>query len=352
MGIESDKLVYDYLSRVGDLAQQHQLPSGDRMRLVASLREEIDRRRSGVGGNSPAAVRRILGRIGTPDEVVASAATGSPSRGTRGTPAAGSTSSGASASAAGPAPPHEPGSGPVTDGLAPPWAALPEQRARRRVPRPRKSSAPPPAAPPAAASPPHLAGMDELGPSGSEPDWWRIEPGPFGPGDAVSGFVGGVEEPELLRPPPSRGEEGTAEETAGKAAAAEGAEEAADADAAPARRRLLSGLRLSSPLLLLAAALLAVGAVSGSWLALGLGWLFAYGSRTLTRTQAKWAVLGLPGAVAAGAVVWLWGRLDGRWGEPIPEDGMREALTDAWPWVVRGAAVASALFLVWRARRR
>ncbi|WP_267242622.1 hypothetical protein [Streptomyces sp. PR69] len=361
MGIESDKLVYDYLSRVGDLAQRHQLPSGDRMRLVASLREEIDRRRSGAGGDSPSAVQRILGRIGTPDEVVASAAGGLSAGGSAaggsvaGSSATGGLSAGGPA-AAGPAPSQERERGPVAppgpaaDGFAPPRGALPGQRTRRRIPRPRRSPASPPPARPAAASPPHLAGMDELGPAGSEPDWWRIEPGPFGgPGDAVSGFVGGVEVPELLKPPPPKDlEKETAEETP------EEAGEAEEDRAAPAsrRRRLLSGFRLSSPLLLLAAALLVVGAVSGSWLALGLGWLFAYGSRTLTRTQAKWAVLGLPGAVAAAAVVWLWGRADGRWGEPIPEDGMREVLAGAWPWVVRGAAIASALFLVWRARRR
>ncbi|MFE0332902.1 hypothetical protein ACFW1I_01585, partial [Streptomyces sp. NPDC058955] len=30
MGIESDRMVFDYLSEVGDLAQQRQLPPGDR----------------------------------------------------------------------------------------------------------------------------------------------------------------------------------------------------------------------------------------------------------------------------------------------------------------------------------
>lgn len=49
VGIESDQLVYDYLSRVGDLAQQQQLSSGARMRLVAALRTEIDRQRGSQG---------------------------------------------------------------------------------------------------------------------------------------------------------------------------------------------------------------------------------------------------------------------------------------------------------------
>ena len=59
MGIESDQVVYEYLSRVGDVAQQRQLPSSTRMRLVNELRGEIDRRRAKAPVDSPAAVRRI-----------------------------------------------------------------------------------------------------------------------------------------------------------------------------------------------------------------------------------------------------------------------------------------------------
>jgi hypothetical protein len=73
VGIESDQVVYEYLSRVGDVAQQRQLPSAARMRLVAELRDEIDRRRAKAVVDSPAAVRRIISRIGTPTEVVTAA---------------------------------------------------------------------------------------------------------------------------------------------------------------------------------------------------------------------------------------------------------------------------------------
>ncbi|MGW6455799.1 hypothetical protein ACWF94_07695, partial [Streptomyces sp. NPDC055078] len=104
--------------------------------------------------------------------------------------------------------------------------------------------------------------------------------------------------------------------------------------------------------LLAAAALLVGGALFGSWIALGLGWLIAYGSRRLTVFETKLAVFGLPGAAVAGGLVWLWGRGTGRWGEPIAEGGMRDALTATGPWVLKSAAIASALFLVWRARRR
>ncbi|KIF03048.1 membrane protein, partial [Streptomyces sp. RSD-27] len=70
MGIESDHLVYEYLSRVGDLAQQRQLSSGDRMRLVSGLRDEIDRRRARFEPETPEAVRAVLERLGTPEEVL------------------------------------------------------------------------------------------------------------------------------------------------------------------------------------------------------------------------------------------------------------------------------------------
>ncbi|MFI0963930.1 HAAS signaling domain-containing protein [Streptomyces sp. NPDC021080] len=332
MGIESDQLVFDYLSRVGDLAQRRQLPSATRMRLVTELREEIGRRRAGAA-DSPAAVRRILDRLGTPDEIVAAAGRGSDAA----------------------------GAGTGT------WAAVPSQRAaaepqerpkglRRVVPRPRP--APERTAENAGAdtpSPPHLASASELGDSATRPDWWRSTDSPFGLGDSVPGFVGGVEIPELLKPPPAEQDGAAGEETK---PAEETAPDPGDrpADGAAVARR---GPRLrlprpggwTNPLLLLAAALLVAGAVLGNWFALGLGWLIAYGSRKLTPAESKWAVLVLPGLSATAGIVWLWGRSNGRWGTPVAEGHMNEAMAQTWPFVVRGAAIASALYLVWRSQR-
>lgn len=330
VGIESDQLVYDYLSRVGDLAQQAQLPSATRMRLVATLRSEIEKQRTKFGGDSPAGVRRILGRLGTPDEVVASAgradgaeddarsSDGSPSR--------------MSPAATALAPQPEPSGG-----------AVPRQRGWRRVPRPREADAPPSRG---AASPPHLAGMDELGPSGSEPDWWRIDPGAMGASDGVAGFVGGVEIPEILKPPPEPSPASSTSSTEDEESEADGEE-----DAGKRRWWAAPRGRLGSPLLLLAAALLVAGAVLGSLISLGLGWLLAYASRRLSRTEAKLAVFGIPGTALAAGALWLWGRVNDHWGETIPEDGVRDALAGTWPWVLKGAAVGSAVFLVWRGRR-
>ncbi|MEN8649337.1 hypothetical protein ABCR94_01460 [Streptomyces sp. 21So2-11] len=340
MGIESDQLVYDFLSRVGDLAQQHQLPSGTRMRLVATLRDQIDHQRSKHGTDSPATVRRIIGRMGSPGELVQAAAAGTlPGPATK----------------------------PVT---------LPEQRDKqsgragrvgrtRRIPGPRRTADTEEpvesTASSTAASPPHLAGTDELGPQGSEPDWWRVEPGPFGAGISVPGFVGGVEIPEILKPPPSQDDADEDEDSD-----TEGDEDdVTDEDDVPRRRRRVFRRRRvavvteaevlrprANVLLLTAAALLVAGAAIGNLIVLGGGWLLAYASRRISRAEAKWIVLGLPGLVATGGAVWLWGRFDGRWGEPIAKDAMGEALSGTWPVVLRAAAVASALYLVWRARRR
>ncbi|WP_306338588.1 hypothetical protein [Streptomyces sp. KL118A] len=363
MGIESDQLVFDYLSRVGDLAQQRQLPSGDRMRLVSELRNRIDRGRDKAVGDNPAAVRRILARLGTPEEVVE---------------AAGGTASAATGALPGDAGAKAPGDG---SGDAP--GDGPVKPRALRVPRPRRTARtkdangtkgakeapeaaqiPEPRHPPdlfEGASPPHLAGSDELGPSDSQPDWWRVDSSPFGLADSVPGFVGGVEIPELFKPPPKAG--GTpkdAEEEAEEEEADED-EEAYEEDAPDGRGRRRwrlprggadAGPTFSNPLLLLAAALLTVGAVLGNLVVLGVGWLIAYASRRLSRAEVKFAVLGLPGLAVAAGITWLWGRSEGRWGEAIEEGHMSDAMADTWPWVVRGAAVASALFLLWRSQRQ
>ncbi|MGW2910615.1 hypothetical protein ACWC9X_09180 [Streptomyces asoensis] len=329
MGIESDQVVYEYLSRVGDVAQQRQLSSAERMRLVSELRDEIDRRRAKAAVDSPAAVRRIIDRLGSPDDLVAAAA---------------------------------------GDGGAPrtpaPEPSVPVQREperpkgiRRVVPRPRTGAPPsaPAPDPSDAPSPPHRAPLHELGDSRGTPDWWLSEPTPLGIGEDVPGFTGGVEIPDLLKPPPPRTPE--RDEPGGRKAEDPVGEEAAEEEARPRRRRLrlrraaAEGAGWNSPLLLIAAVCLVAGAVLGNWFVLLLGWLIAYASRRLTERETKFAVMGLPGLALTAGLVWLWGRSEGRWGEPIADGRMNDAVVQTWPWVIRGAAVASALFLVWRARK-
>ncbi|WP_299535413.1 hypothetical protein [uncultured Streptomyces sp.] len=343
MGIESDRIVDAYLDRVGDLARRQGLGPDARSRLLDGLSEEIGRRRGGTGPDDPESVRRLVLEFGTPEEVV---------------------------SAAGPAAtPLLPRPRTEDDGDGPGAAA---DRAEADA---YEDGGAPPAWPDASA--PHMLGLGGEGSDGGDPGWWRVRPGPFGDGVRVPGFVGGVEIPELLKPPPGPDDEPPGEQDAETGdSAVEAVEQAGGGtageagEAPPRRRRLLPGRRrrgpapapvaeapapsrrrIGQPLLLLAAALLVAGAVAGSWLALAGGWLLAYSSRTLSRAEAKWVAMGLPSVVVAGALVWVWGRLDGRWGDPIAEGATGEVLTGLWPVVVRTAAVVSALYLVWRARR-
>ncbi|MER5935657.1 hypothetical protein [Streptomyces sp. NPDC002054] len=314
MGIESDHLVYEYLSRVGDLAQRRQLASGDRMRLVAGLRDEIDRRRAKYDPETPAAVRRILERIGTPEEVLD----------TLGAPAV---------------PAAEPDVGP----------GVPTQRGPGRLHR---RPSPPPAD--TAAAPPHLAGLDELGKSESEPDWWRVgPPASYGGGPQVEGFVGGIERPDLFAPEAEPEPEPTPEPPA-RPGFVRALRERRQRKAAAAPSPAPEAAARPKPhvFLLLAALVLVTGVVTGHWLVLAVGWLFAYGSRVLGPAEKKWVVFGLPGVVCGGALLWVWGRADGRWGEALAEGQAGEVLTGMLPWIVRAAALASALHLLWRSRRR
>ncbi|KWT56912.1 hypothetical protein ADL21_37355 [Streptomyces albus subsp. albus] len=435
MGIESDQLVFDYLSRVGDLAQQRGLSSGARMRLVAELRAQVDAAKP----DTVPGVRRVLSRLGTPEAVVEAAGGSGPppspgppgaaepqprpglrdklggaarllgtggSGGTSGTSGVG----GASGTNGGDAPHTPPGTGdqnttsakaPTDPGgrpALPNLSALGEGlrgRIAGKIPAPRdgKRRRDREPEPPPAASPPHLAGFDELGDGSAEPDWWRVQEdpyGPYGPGETVPGFIGGIEIPEIRERPPGERADGPLSLEKGERDGDDDAEDAQDADdeaggehgeeAAEAPRgvlpRVLARWRRTgaapqpyaeepeaveyapvaraplSPVLLLAVLLLVAGAVTGAWLALAGGWVIAYTSRRLPRREAKFAALGVPGVIVGGLVVWLWGRVDGRWGEPIAEGQLGHELTGVLPVVVRVAAVASAVFLVWRMRRQ
>ncbi|WP_263168909.1 hypothetical protein [Streptomyces sp. SCSIO ZS0520] len=361
MGIESDQLVFDYLSRVGDLAQQRQLPSGARMRLVSELRNEIEQRRARTSDDTPASVRRLLDRLGSPEERVTAAGGGAPAAGAAPPSPAAVPSQrederppaparrGLLGKRSRPARPETPGEQKAPGEEAEQPRLLPKSL-RRRAPRPRTEEEPPPAEVP---SPPHLASAVELGDQSAGADWWRSDRTPFGPGESVPGFVGGIEIPEILRPPPQKadlskplpaGKSGTAEE------AEDAEEEAAEEAVARGRLRLLAG-GWSNPLLLLAALSLLAGAVLGNPVVLAVGWLIAYLSRRLTPAESKTAVLVLPGLSLLGGAVWLWGRARGRWGEAIADGEMSGAIADTWPWVLRAAALASAAYVVWRSQR-
>jgi len=326
VGAESDHLIFDYLSKVGDLAQSR-LPVESRVRLVTRLRSDIDRARGRAGSDSPAAVRRILGKLGSPDDVVDAAA-------------------GAGSAAA-------------TEAGVPGVPGVPEQRTAKAEEWWRLE--------------------DKQGPQQPQGlQWPRESLEPMVPGQELAGLpgmTGGVTVPmgPVAEDEDEDGHEEEDEEEdeteAGEEEAAEKASlwrrlrrrrapEAWDEDEveddepeAPVRRARVRGR--VAPVETFAALLLVAGAVPvrGTWPALVVGWLIAYYSPRLTRAQAKFAALTVPGLVAGSALVWLWGRMDGRWGERIAKGQLDTAIAGAFPVVVRIAAVASAAFLVWRSRR-
>ncbi|RBM17919.1 hypothetical protein [Streptomyces sp. PT12] len=302
MGIESEQLVYDYLSRVGDLAHGTSMSSAQRASLVSRVRDEIGRERAAAGGaESQAAVKRILGRMGPPEDIVAAAAHAAP-------PSA-------------PTPPTAPPSAPAR-----PPGDVP-------VPPPREAEGGP-------------VSLDK------RPGHW--------PDGQIGRFFGGIEIPELLRPPvegdPEDLDEADEADEADERAADEGPPEAPPAGQRPSRRRRLArsalgGKRVGGPVELLGVAVLVAGTVIGSVVALGAGWLIAYWSPRLSRREAQWATFGMPALIAGGYATWLLGRASGYWGAALAEGDAEAAFTDHWPLLLRGAALATAAFLLYRARR-
>jgi hypothetical protein len=350
MGIESDKLVYDYLSKVGDLAQTT-MPASQRVRLVTELRADIDRARSRSAGDSPAAVRRILGRLGTPDEVVDAAAQ----------------------SASEPRRPLD-ASPPARPRTPPPPAAAPEAPAPGApVDGPRSPGIP---AQPGAGERHAPAGGQ--GPVPPVAEWWRTTPGDSAArtNDLLGGaWTGGLIMSEFeARPVDGVAPAAPADPAVGAVAEA-AAQEAWAKDAgrrrrgrlrlpgpfgrrpapppprpAPAEPEAAARWRLpAGPMEILGAVVLVAGAVLGSVVILAGGWLLAYTSRGISRNEAKFAALGVPGIVAVVTLVWFWGRTAGRWGSRMTEAQFTTAFSADVPVLLRVAAVASALFLLWRA---
>ncbi len=378
MGVEDEKLVYDYLSRVGDLAHGTSMSAAERAALVNRLRDEIGQRRAAAGGaGSNREVRRILGRIGRPEDVVAAAA-----------------------DSPGPAAPAPPRATPV------PPPRSPEERPRRsersewsekseRSEGDRRGGDPP---------------TEESSPLDLPPG--RVEPPPTDHwrDGQVGRFFGGVI-PELLRPE-YEDDDADADRAARRPRRRVPLDKDSDRDGdrerdgdrrrrprdrdadradderyderdddgyyddypdyddapeesepapAPARRRprplrriarqAFATGRVGGPFELLGVVLLVAGAVAGSIYPLGLGWALAYWSPRLSRREAQWTTFGMPGLVAGGYGLWLFGRANGYWGEPLVEGSAGDALADHWGMLLRCAALTSAAFLLWRARR-
>jgi hypothetical protein len=378
MGIESDQIVYDYLSRVGDLAQATSLTAAERARLVSGLRQAIDGQRgeaqAGSRRTEQATVRKILSGMGTPADVVRQAVHGGVPQVADDAPAApaGAPSAGAPTSVA----------SMETTGLA--------KRGARLWGRPEGPSVPVQGGEAAGA------GGGAAGAGGGPGDWWRTAREEPAEGRTVSESIAAangelpgwraVYEPDFLDP--------DADERAARIPAqrryvdgAGSAVEQADAEGeddpggsggaqtvpgpAAAPRRWLPRLRRSAPVLeqavqaqavprgplplveSLAVLVLVAAAALGLWYVALLGWFLAYTSRRLGQRVGHAAGLWLPLALAAVLGFNLYSQVHSHPpGHPESSAAFTAALHSAVALWLRLAAGASAAFLAWQINRR
>ncbi|MBF9072185.1 hypothetical protein [Streptacidiphilus fuscans] len=383
MGIESEQLVYDYLSRVGDLAQSAALTAADRARLVNSLRQTIDAQKAASSSGSTRAevnsVRKILSGLGAPDEVVRRAAGGSlPEPSESGGRRWGASRSGAST---GPSEPSGP-SVPVGQ-VGPSGPSVPAQAAApasERVARPARGAD---------------VGADAFGDADADSvyaadEWWRGAKGRRGgarPIDSPPGWAGGLLEEffrdqhadvmdpvtGLPKPQPVADEDAADGEGEGEAGEAEAGPDAASGRRTWLRRVLAGGQasggaggavadvpavprvpRVPLPFVESLATLVLVAAlVTGLWYLALLGWLFAYAGHRFGHRVSRIASLWIPGICAAACGFWLYSRTGHAPGHPgLTSAQLTAASHAAFATWLRGGAALSAAFLGWRIYRR
>ncbi|OIV37054.1 hypothetical protein BIV57_12875 [Mangrovactinospora gilvigrisea] len=325
MGIEGERLVYDYLSQVGDAAQREMSP-GERVELVARVREDLNAR---IGdGGSPTTVRRALARMGTPEDVVAKARDAGGGTGRR--DAERSARRRAEAAAAPPPPPREPE----------------DRRA--------------PAAPVAEDGTPVI--VDPAVGDGREFGDDHL----VGEGGRVRFDKRSAGAPLLMvRDEDLDDDEDDEEEDEGgaggqardaKPAAASAVREREPRSGPPPLVGAVGSLIVQlvrHPRELLGIALLLAGPVSGFWPLLLAGWALLYFAPRLRPVERMTASVLIPGLVLAGGAVWLWARRTGRMGAPpLGKHDVVKALEHMLPVLGWTGAIVTSLFLCWRLMRR
>ena len=368
MGIESDQVVYDYLSRVGDLAQATSLTAAERARLVSGLREAIDTRRGGAppSGTSvrgeASAVKKILNGMGSPDEVVRRAVHNGvprPSDGRAGRGGEESYGGGGGPSVPAQGGPPSGGGGGAAEGRW--WSGDGAGTGSRSG----------------------STGGTGTGSGGGGEGWARSGPGVRPDLDGLPGWRADFE-PDFLgvdvpgaggavpgrRDPDADPEAEDGDEAPPEAAVPLSKKRVA---AGPPRRSLLRRLigppppvmvpvqpavvavpRSRLPLVeSLATLVLAGAAVLGLWYVAVVGWLLAYTGRRIGRQAAHFAGLWLPLVVACGAGYWLYQQAHGRpAAHPLTDAQFQAATRSAISVGLRAAAGCSAVFLAWRISRR
>jgi hypothetical protein len=351
VNFESDHLVLQYLGQVGDAAQRRLRPA-DRARLVERLRSQINSERERLNAHTRGSVQGILDRLGSPDSVVghelyrlgdlrdtgADDGVGAMSmRGSRHATVARQM-------------------GFRADATPIPAVADPS-RPQPAPPAPRVSPEAVPAAAPAAdAGPPTLAETAAgVAPTATatkpaapadpeeEPLWWRTppegdlpaeRPGPgiYGDGSlhAPAYPIGVVsdtsatweDEESLTEPTPAIGLFG-----------------------GPGTLR--TQLRE-----VFAIAMMAIGAIVASTAVVVLGYLVVFTAAAWSLKERRVATFYLPGGTALGFGIAMWMRANGHLGTDLTRDQGWDRLGEQVPVMIRVAAVAASLYLLWRLNRR
>ncbi|WP_406285575.1 hypothetical protein [Embleya sp. NBC_00896] len=342
MNFESDHLVLQYLGQVGDAAQRRLRPA-DRARLVERLRSQINSERERLNAHTTGTVQVILDRLGSPDSVVghelyrlgdlrdtgADDGVGAMSmRGSRYATVARQMGFRADAT-------------PIP-------AVLDPSRPQPGTPAPRVSpdAGPPtlaetaagtsPGAAPAATQPTPLADPDD------EPLWWRTPPeGPLPP----------------ERPDPGSYGDGSLHAPAYPIGVASDTSATWDDDALTEPTPAIGifggpGSLRTQVREVFAIALMAVGAITASTVVVLLGVLVVFTAGAWSLKERRFAAFYIPGGMALAFAIGMWLRATGNMGTDLTRDQAWDRYGELLPAMVRVAAVAVSLYLLWRLNRR
>jgi hypothetical protein len=358
MSIQGDQVVYDYLSRVGDLAHGKLTPVR-RAAMVAELRQRIEAEREQTGAQEPDQVRGLLQRLGDPASVVAEELRRSPEHAVR--------------------PLDRPG--PSTGSAAENGA-----EATQRIARPAGTGSP-------------AAGGGDPAAADEERPWWRAleeakaaETPPAPPTPTRSAFqaaaAAGGPAADPVMEPPRPGERASDRLRAMRERAARAAEPSPPTAPAPPGRsepprppgepqvvvRPASGepeppsagrLTPSSPLAgmvsnlgqgyrreLLAVAVLFLGGVIPSLIVLIVGYVIALSSKVWAQSEKRFAAFAVPAISGITLAVLLWLRATGRiGGDRLDGQALRDQLLNYITTLPRVVGLVAAVYLAWRLSR-
>ncbi|MGC0422406.1 hypothetical protein [Embleya sp. AB8] len=344
MNFESDHLVLQYLGEVGDAAQRRLRPA-DRARLVERLRSQINSERERLNAHTPGTVQGILERLGSPESVVG----------------------------------HELYRlGDLRDSGADDGAGAMSMRGSRHatvarqmgfradstpIPavkdpsRPQPAAPPPPRVSPEAAPPPTLAETAAGAATGTgastatkpaapadakeEPLWWRTPPEgdlPERPGPDVYGD-GSLHAPAYPI--------GVVSDTS-----ATWDDDESLTEPTPVMGLFGPGSLRTQIREVFAIALMAVGAIFASTVLVLLGYLVVFTAGAWSLKERRLAAFYLPGTTALVFAVGMWLRATGHLGSRLTRDEAWHRFGDLLPGMIRVAAIAASLYLLWRLNRR